>query len=82
VLSIEQGLDGSMAVAFQGRYLRYRMCPAAERPATVPTSPAAPPPHQPAAQPRRRTRWMEGFDLQNAPPLWKAVESSGSRAES
>jgi len=41
VLRIEQRLDGSMAVAFQGRYLRYRMCPAAERPATVPTSPTA-----------------------------------------
>jgi hypothetical protein len=62
MLRIEQRLDGTMAVASQGRYLRYGMCPTAERAAADRPSKAAPHPPGPA-QPRRRTRWMEGFDL-------------------
>lgn len=77
VLRLERRLDGTLAVAFQGRYLSYQPCAAAERLA------AAPPKRTAAkSKPPRRTRWMKGFDLHTGPPLWKAVESSGARAES
>jgi transposase len=79
VLRIEQRLDGTMAVAFQSRYLRYQVCATAER-ATA--NPAPAPRKRIPAQPRPGKRWMKGFDLHKAPPLWKAAESSGARTAS
>lgn len=77
VLRLEQRRDGSLAAAFQGRYLRHRLCPAASRVAPAPA------PRQPQkSAPRSGSRWMEGFDLRDSPPIWQAVESSGARSGS
>ncbi len=69
-LRIEQRLDGSLAVAFRGRYLGFAPCSQPKRiegqerkvePRTAPKK-------------RRRSRWMDHFDLHKAPPLWQAIQ--------
>jgi hypothetical protein len=69
---IEQRLDGSLAVAFQGKYLRYRQCETA-----VAVRQAASTVKPPAAQPKpsRRRSWMKGFDLHNSLPVWQAARA-------
>lgn len=76
-LRIERRLDGSMAVAFRGKYLRYRKCETAT--AARPTGKVAVPgkPAVKKTQARQpRSSWMAGFDLRKSPPVWKAARAS------
>jgi len=74
---VERRRDGSLAIAFQGRFLRFRQCPAPARaePGTE-TDKEAPAP-RPAVRKPARSRWMKGFDLKKGPPVWKAAQAPG-----
>jgi len=80
LLRVERRLDGSLAVAFQDRYLRFRECP---RPVPQRRSHAARPAAQKAkARPAKaRSGWMEHFDLQQSLPIWRAATVSEAPAE-
>jgi hypothetical protein len=68
-IRVEQRLDGTLAVAFQGRYLRCGVCTPAEKAKPRPQSAAD---ARPNRMPRARSRWMDNFDLKQAPPIWAA----------
>ena len=69
---VEWRLDGSIAVRHRERYLTVELCTQARKPETV---------QQKAPSTRKSTKrgsdWNKNFDLQTAPPLWQAAESSG-----
>jgi transposase len=68
---IEKRLDGTLAARFRDRYLKITAC---EKPPPAPPSPKRAP-----APPRakRKSDWNKNFDLQDAPPIWKAAQGSG-----
>jgi hypothetical protein len=69
---VEQRLDGSLAVAFQGRYLELQEC--------SPVPPAAPPPPRKPAQATiasQRTPWGKNYDQMKDIPLWQAAKAPG-----
>ncbi len=68
-LRIEQRLDGSLAVAFRGRYLRFAAC---SEPQRIEEERKIKPP--PSPKRRQRSRWMDNFNLEKAPPIWKVIE--------
>jgi transposase len=72
LLRVERRLDGSLAVAFQGRYLRFRQCPP---PAPQRRSEAARPAAQKAkVRPAKaRSRWMDDFHWHQSLPIWRAA---------
>jgi hypothetical protein len=69
ILRIERRLDGSIAAAFQGRYLHFADCPAAVR------QNARTPARVPAANPtpRPKSTWMKNFHLKKSPPMQAAT---------
>jgi hypothetical protein len=67
---VEQRLDGTMAVRFRDRYVTIARCEVRTEALPVPHSAPAKTP----AKAKARSRWMEGFDLQSSPPLWKTLE--------
>jgi hypothetical protein len=75
-LRVELRLDGGLKARYQGRYVGLCEC--------GPKAPA--PPAPPRKPPRRdhhvggRSRWMEGFWDQPAPPIWLAIEESNRHA--
>jgi len=72
-LRVERRLDGTMAVAFRGKYLRYRKCEAA-----APATAVTPKPTVKAGKknkPQQRSSWMKDFDLHKSPPVWKAARA-------
>lgn len=70
-LRIERRLDGTMAVAFGGKYLRYRKC---EKAIPARKVAAAPKPATQKGKPRPSS-WMKNFDLHQSPPIWKLADS-------
>ncbi len=70
---IEKRLDGTLAARFRDRYLKIAAC---EKP-----PPAQPKEKRAPAQPRakRKSDWDKDFDLQDAPPIWRAAQESGYR---
>jgi hypothetical protein len=76
---VEKRLDGSVAVKFRERYLTVSECPAGEKLKVVPvTIRISSPPRPAAARPSRRS-WMQGFSLQDSPPLWKVLKQDRGR---
>ena len=71
-LRLEQRREGSLAVAFHGRYLRFVACSRPE-----PMEPPAPKKEAAAMGPPRapKRRWMDGFDLHRAPQIWQVRQS-------
>ena len=76
---VEKRLNGTRAVRYQERDLPFELCePGLENE-----------PVEPKPKPRKATRkagkagsdWNKNFDLKNAPPIWKAAQSSGRRKE-
>ncbi|HYL64549.1 MAG TPA: ISNCY family transposase [Candidatus Methylomirabilis sp.] len=59
---VEQRLDGSIAVQFQGRYLRVRRC---APPLALPKPPALP--TRSPGKPRRKSEWMKNFSIRSNP---------------
>lgn len=67
---VEKRLDGSLAVCFRGRYLQVTVCVPRPKPAPKP---------EPRPEIRRlpkpvKSTWMQGFNLKQAPPIWRAAE--------
>ena len=75
-IRIEQRRDGSVAARFGDRYLRVERCE--RQPKVKPAKPAKPtPPRKPA----QRNTWMDNFELQKAPRLWRAGPDSGTNRQ-
>jgi hypothetical protein len=72
---VEERLDGTIAVRFQGEYLRVRLCP---QPA-----PQAPRPVQaktPRSKAQRKSEWMKNFSVRTGPSLRQAIGVSNARS--
>jgi hypothetical protein len=66
---VEQRLDDSLAVQFQGRYVRVRRC---APPLALPKPPA--PPTRSSGKPRRKSDWMKNFSIRSNPSYRHATE--------
>jgi hypothetical protein len=72
---VEERLDGSIAVRFQDRYVRVRLC---VQPGCEPeTRPVTPP--RPTGQAKRKSDWMKNFSVRSGPSLREAVRVSNAR---
>jgi hypothetical protein len=74
-LRVEQRLDGSLAVAFRGRYLGFAPC---SQPKRMEIQERVEPSTAPKKRPR--SRWMDHFDLHKAPPIGQAIQGPRSAA--
>jgi DNA-binding Lrp family transcriptional regulator len=72
---VEQRLDGSIAVQFQGRYARVRRCapPLPELESLQKMAAKAP---RPTRKPARKSDWMKNFSVRSGPSLRQAIEVS------
>ena len=75
---VEQRLDATIAVQFQGRYVRVRRC---EPPLHGVASPKATEakPSRPSGKPKEKSAWMENFSVRSGPSLHQAIEVSNAR---
>jgi DNA-binding Lrp family transcriptional regulator len=77
LVRVEQRLDGTLAMSFQGRPLRFQLCPRVEK------DHRTPPPQQRAQKPRRatmnsqRTPWGNNYRRLKDIPLWQAAKARG-----
>jgi transposase len=71
---VEERLDGTLAVRFQGEYLRIRLC---SQPAPQASRPVKVKPPRPKAQ--RNSEWMKNFSVRTGPSLRQAIEISNAR---
>ena len=73
---VEERLDGTIAVRFQGEYLRVRLCPQ-----PVPQAPAPRPsrPSRRVGRPSSKSEWMKNFSVAKGPSLRRAVGISNAR---
>jgi hypothetical protein len=72
---VEKRLDGSIAVRYQERYLSVTECNQ-----MTPSTAAKPKVRTAAKQAKRGSDWNRNFELDKAPPLWKAAQASGYRS--
>ena len=79
LVRVEQRLDGTIAVQFQGRYVRVRRCAPPLRELPSPKTTAAKPP-RPTGKPKRKSDWMNNFSVRSGPSLRQAVEVSNARS--
>ena len=75
---VEQRLDGTIAVQFQGRYVRVRRCAPPLRELTSPKNMATKPP-RPTGKPKGKSDWMKNFSVRSGPSLRQAIEVSNAR---
>jgi transposase len=73
---VEKRRDGSVAVRFRDRYLSVTQC--AQRLKVTSAKPAK---TKPKTKPVQRSEWNKNFDLQKAPKIWQAAQSSGAKPE-
>lgn len=75
---VEERLDGTIAVRFQDKYLRVRLC---EQPGDQPPSAETSqvPPRRPTGQAKRTSDWMKNFSVRSGPSLRRAIEVSNAR---
>jgi len=74
---VEERLDGTIAVSFQGRYLSLRCCPEPARQRPV-AQPAATEPSPAARRAQRKSGWMKSFSLRTGPSLQQAIGISNA----
>jgi len=72
---VEERLDGSIAVRFQDRYVRVRLC---VQPSCEPETRQVTPP-RPTGQAKRKSDWMKNFSVRSGPSLREAIEVSNAR---
>ena len=75
---VEQRLDETIAVQFQGRYLRVSRCTPPLRELTSIKTMAAKPP-SPTGKPKGKSDWMKNFSVRSGPSLRQAIEVSNAR---
>jgi transposase len=73
---VEQRLDGSLALAFQGRWLRFDRCAPETRAESAPTPPRPSKPRRPTMN-AQRTPWGENYDRMKDIPVWQAAKARG-----
>jgi hypothetical protein len=76
VVRVERRRDATVAIRFRDRYLSASRCD--QRPKVTPTKPA---PMRSRTKPARGHEWNKNFDLQKAPKVWQAAQSSGAKPE-
>ena len=75
---VEERLDGTLAMRFQDRYLRVRLCPqpgCESRPAE--TREVAPP--RRTGKAKRKSDWMKNFSVRSGSSLRQAIEEANAR---
>ena len=63
---VEQRLDATIAVQFQGSYVRVRRCAPPLPEASSKTTKAKPP--RPSGKPKEKSAWMKNFSVRPGPP--------------
>ena len=76
---VEQRLDGTIAVQFQGRYVRVRRCAPPLRGLASPQTTEAKPP-RPTGKPKEKSAWMENFSVRSGPSVRQTIEASNARS--
>ena len=71
---VEERLDGTIAVRFEGRYLAIRGCPEA----LPPPKPREAKQPRPATEPKRKSKWMKSFSLGAGRSLSQAIHISNA----
>ena len=75
---VEQRLDATIAVRFQGRYVRVSRCaPPLRELASLKTRASKPP--RPTGKPKNKSDWMKNFSVRSGPSLRQAIEVSNAR---
>lgn len=77
-VQVEQRLDGTIAVRFQGQYLRIRCCEQPSQPRPLET--AAPKPSRPTTEGKRKSEWMKNFSIRTGPSLRHAMDISNAHS--
>jgi Homeodomain-like domain len=77
-VQVQERLDGTIHMRFQGQYLRIRRCAEPLKP-VVPTD-GTPTSTPPARKPRQKSDWMKNFFQQLGPSLGKAIRISNARS--
>jgi DNA-binding Lrp family transcriptional regulator len=77
-VQVEERLDSTIHMRFQGQYLRIRRCAEPMKP-LAPTDGTATA-TRPARQPRQKSDWMKNFFQQPGPSLGKAIRISNARS--
>ena len=75
---LEERLDGTIAVQFQGRYVRVRRCAPPLRELASPKTTKAEPP-RPTGKPKGKSDWMKNFSVRTGPSLRQAIKVSNAR---
>ena len=73
---VEERLDGTISVRFEGRYLGIRPC--AQPLPSGPSEAVAAKPPRPATRARGKSEWMKSFSLQTGPSLREAIGISNA----
>ena len=71
---VEQRLDGSLAISFQGRPLRFEACAPVPRPTVSLDHPVR---DRQATIRAHQTPWGQNYDRMPDIPLWKAAQARG-----
>lgn len=75
---VEERLDGTITVQFQGRYVHVRRCAPPLRELVSPKTTELKPP-RPTGKPPRKSDWMKNFSVRSGPSLRQAIEVSNAR---
>jgi hypothetical protein len=80
MVRVEERLNGTIAVRFQGTYVRVRRCEQSgcQPPPSAETR-AAPPLHS-TSKAKRKSQWMKNFSVRSGPSLREAIEVSNARS--
>lgn len=76
VVRVERRRDATVAVRYRDRYVSISPCH--QRPKVTPFKPA---PTRSRTKPARSNAWNKNFDLNKAPKVWQAAQSSGAKPE-
>jgi hypothetical protein len=79
MVRVEERLDGTIAVCFQGQYVRVRRCAQPTRELQPPKTATAKTP-KPAGKPKRKSDWMKNFSLRSGPSVRQAVKVTNARS--
>jgi hypothetical protein len=75
---VEERLDATIAVQFQGSYVRVRRCAPPLPEASPKTTKAKP--SRPSPKPKEKSAWMENFSVRSGPSLRQAIKVSNARS--